>query len=37
MTDSYTDATTGKDVTDASWNFNIGATWTMDYYKLFKK
>lgn len=37
MTDSYTDATTGKDVTDASWNFNIGATWTMDFYKLFKK
>ena len=37
MTDSYTDATTGNDVTDASWNFNIGATWTMDYHKLFKK
>jgi hypothetical protein len=37
MTDSYTDALTGNDKTDASWNFNIGATWTMDYYKLFKK
>ena len=37
MTDSYTDATTGKDVTDAAWNFNLGATWTMDYHKLFKK
>ena len=35
MTDSYTDAT-DKDVTVASWNFNIGATWTMDYYQLFK-
>ena len=37
MTDSYTDATTDKDVTVASWNFNLGATWTMDYFQLFKK
>ena len=37
MTDSYTDATTDKRRTDAAWNFNIGATWTMDYHKLFKK
>ena len=37
MTDSYTDATTNQPVTMATWNFNIGATWTMDYYKLFKK
>ena len=36
MTDSYTDAA-GVDKTVASWNFNIGATWTMDFYKLFKK
>ena len=24
----------GKDVTDATWNFNVGATWTMDFTKL---
>ena len=36
MTDSYTNAA-GQDVTDASWNFNIGATWTMDFHRLFKK
>ena len=35
MTDSYTDDA-GKHFNE-SWNFNIGATWTMDYYKLFKK
>ena len=37
MTDSYDDATTGQSVTDATWNVNIGATWTMDYYKMFRK
>ena len=37
MTDSYLDETTGNNRTDESWNFNIGATWTMDYFKLFKK
>jgi len=36
MTDSYTvddaaDPRYGQDVTDAAWNFNIGATWTMDF------
>lgn len=36
MTDSYTDAA-GVDHLDEKWNFNIGATWTMDYYQLFKK
>lgn len=35
MTESYAD--NGVDVTDASWNFNIGATWTMDFHKLLKK
>lgn len=24
-------------VTDACWNFNIGATWTIDYFQLFKR
>ena len=37
MTDSYTDVVTNQNITNASWNFNIGATWTMDYYKMFKK
>ncbi len=37
MTDSYTDNTTGNDITTSTWNFNIGATWTMDYHKMFKK
>lgn len=32
MTESYTEG--GKDVTDATWNFNVGATWTMDFTKL---
>ena len=36
MTDSYTDAA-GLPQSVESWNFNIGATWTMDYYKMFKK
>ncbi len=36
MTDSYTDDS-GVAQLDEKWNFNIGATWTMDYYKLFKK
>ena len=29
--------TVTEHVVNASWNFNIGATWTMDFYKLFKK
>lgn len=37
MTDSFTDATTNQPVTVATWNFNVGATWTMDYYQMFKK
>ena len=37
MTDSYEDDVTGQQVVDATWNFNIGATWTMDYFKMFKK
>ena len=49
MTDSYdrtktitsTEATTPttvtEHVTDACWNFNIGATWTIDYHRIFKK
>lgn len=37
MTDSFNDATTGQPTTVASWNFNIGATWTMDYFQMFKK
>ena len=36
MTDSYVD-NLGMKQFDEKWNFNIGATWTMDYYKLFKK
>ena len=36
MTDSYTDDA-GVPQLDESWNFNIGATWTIDYYTLFKK
>ena len=36
MTDSYTDAA-GLPQSVESWNFNIGATWTMDYYKMFNK
>ena len=36
MTDSYTD-NLGVDQRVESWNFNLGATWTMDYYQMFKK
>ena len=36
MTDAYNDAA-GVPQLDESWNFNIGATWTIDYYTLFKK
>ena len=35
MTDSYTDANTNEVVSNASWNINLGATWTMDFRKLF--
>ncbi len=34
--DSYTDDSDVRH-TDDYWNFNIGATWTMDYFKMFKK
>lgn len=36
MTDSYTNAT-DNDIVDHSLNINLGATWTMDIHKLFKK
>lgn len=36
MTDSYKD-NLGNPQTAESWNFNVGATWTMDYYQMFKK
>ena len=36
MTDSYTN-TANQDVTEHSLNVNLGATWTMDVMKLFKK
>ena len=36
MTDSYTDDA-GASHLDEKWNFNIGATWTMDYYQMFRK
>ena len=36
MTDSYTN-TLNQDVTENSLNVNLGATWTMDVMKLFKK
>ena len=35
MTETYTAA--GQNVVDDSWNFNIGATWTMDFHKMFRK
>lgn len=36
MTDSYNDDMNVHHF-NATWNFNIGATWTMDYYQMFKK
>ena len=32
MTESYTEG--GVDVVEDCWNFNIGATWTVDFMKL---
>ena len=37
MTDSYTDKETGIEMLEDMWNFNIGATWTMDFHRLIKK
>lgn len=37
MTDSYPDINPGITKTDATWNINIGATWTMDFYTLLKR
>ncbi len=48
MTDSYDETVPADDlsvdaepvtkhITDACWNFNIGATWTIDYFKLSKR
>ena len=34
--DSYIDEL-GTPQMVGSWNVNIGATWTMDYYQMFKK
>ena len=37
MTDSFTEKTTGKYTTNSSWNFNIGATWTVDVHQMLVK
>ena len=36
MTDSYTNAA-NQDIVEHGLNVNLGATWTMDFHKLFKK
>lgn len=36
LSDSYTNAT-NNDIVERSINVNLGATWTMDFHKLFKK
>ena len=36
MEEHYKDAL-GQNVVEDTWNFNIGATWSVDYYQLFKK
>jgi len=36
MTDQYTDIA-GESHLDASWNFNIGATWTVDVHRILDK